>query len=332
MPNVIQIKSGNAAPTTAVLADSELGFSKNEEALYIGKQVGSSKKVIKLTHKLDTQLATSGAAADAKVVGDKLNLKADSATVNSQLNGKADKTELAKKADKTELDTLKQKLSTKSSVAELIIIPGNSDLNSYLTPGSYVCPSTADSRTIQNCPVTVAFTLEVILISGGIIKQIIKDYSNSQTYERVYEVYSKEKFNHWHNVALNSYPVGSVYISFSNTSPAKLFGGAWEKIEGKFLLGTSVTHVLGTTGGEEKHLTTLSEMPHHGHGVPHGPYDSSLSGVKPGVNWRAKSAEDTGPNAESEYYYYPDTMLVGGNQPHNNMPPYVSVNMWKRVS
>lgn len=38
---------------------------------------------------------------------------------------------------------------------------------------------------------------------------------------------------------LNSvYPLGKVYISADNISPASLFGGTWERIEGKFLLGT----------------------------------------------------------------------------------------------
>ena len=35
------------------------------------------------------------------------------------------------------------------------------------------------------------------------------------------------------------YPVGAVYISTVETSPALLFGDTWEKIEGKFLLSAS---------------------------------------------------------------------------------------------
>ena len=34
------------------------------------------------------------------------------------------------------------------------------------------------------------------------------------------------------------YPVGSVYTSVNSTSPASLFGGTWELIQNKFLLGT----------------------------------------------------------------------------------------------
>lgn len=34
------------------------------------------------------------------------------------------------------------------------------------------------------------------------------------------------------------YPVGSIYISVNAASPSTLFGGTWQKIEGKFLLGS----------------------------------------------------------------------------------------------
>ena len=42
------------------------------------------------------------------------------------------------------------------------------------------------------------------------------------------------------------YPVGSIYITFSEENPATLFGvGTWTKIEGKFLLGASSSYVNG---------------------------------------------------------------------------------------
>ena len=57
------------------------------------------------------------------------------------------------------------------------------------------------------------------------------------------------------------YPVGAVYISMNNTSPATLFGGSWTKIEGKFLLGTSSAYPSGSSGGEETHTLTVNELP-----------------------------------------------------------------------
>lgn len=46
------------------------------------------------------------------------------------------------------------------------------------------------------------------------------------------------------------YPVGSIYLSVSETSPNELFGGEWEKIsQGRMLLGSSDAYPLGSTGG-----------------------------------------------------------------------------------
>lgn len=45
------------------------------------------------------------------------------------------------------------------------------------------------------------------------------------------------------------YPVGAIYISTNSTSPAELFGGTWQKIEGRFLLGASSTYAVNSTGG-----------------------------------------------------------------------------------
>ena len=66
---------------------------------------------------------------------------------------------------------------------------------------------------------------------------------------------------------LSSYPVGSIYQSVNTTSPASLFGGSWEKIEGRFLLGSSSEYELGDTGGEAEHTMKWREMAYHNHGI-----------------------------------------------------------------
>lgn len=44
------------------------------------------------------------------------------------------------------------------------------------------------------------------------------------------------------------YPVGSIYMSTSSTSPASLFGGTWEEIASeRVLMGRSSSHAAGTT-------------------------------------------------------------------------------------
>lgn len=64
------------------------------------------------------------------------------------------------------------------------------------------------------------------------------------------------------------YPVGSIYCSYGNTSPAVLFGfGTWQKIEGRFLLGANSTYSLGSTGGAATVALTVAQLPAHSHGA-----------------------------------------------------------------
>lgn len=120
------------------------------------------------------------------------------------------------------------------------------------------------------------------------------------------------------------YPVGSIYMSVNNVSPATLFGGTWEAIQGKFLLGAnSSTYKAGSTGGEAAHTLTESEMPNHKHSIWF-PNDGG-----------EQSAEIGYPDTGSKNTYYAEaskTSRTGGGAAHNNMPPYLAVYIWKRTA
>ncbi len=119
------------------------------------------------------------------------------------------------------------------------------------------------------------------------------------------------------------YPIGSIYMSVNNVNPELLFGGVWEKIEDKFLLASSSNYELGETGGEATHTLTVNEMPSHNHSrrtSPQGYAERDTSGndiISP-ASGSAKAVTKTSYN-------------TGGGQAHNNMPPYLVVNMWKRT-
>lgn len=65
-----------------------------------------------------------------------------------------------------------------------------------------------------------------------------------------------------------TYPVGSIYLSVSSINPGTLFGGTWEEIQGKFLLGRSTAHAAGSSGGAETVILTSEQIPAHTHSVP----------------------------------------------------------------
>lgn len=125
------------------------------------------------------------------------------------------------------------------------------------------------------------------------------------------------------------YPVGSVYISVNSTSPASLFGGTWELIQSKFLLGTDDLQNLGATGGEETHTLTSDEMPSHNHRLTTG-----YSGGTWSTGYFGRVA-NVGSDGTENVLYDNDTSRttsVGGGQAHNNMPPYIKVAIWKRTA
>lgn len=63
------------------------------------------------------------------------------------------------------------------------------------------------------------------------------------------------------------YPVGSIYMSVNNTSPATLFGGTWVQLKDKFLLGAGDSYSGGSTGGAATVTLSTSQIPAHNHSI-----------------------------------------------------------------
>ena len=119
----------------------------------------------------------------------------------------------------------------------------------------------------------------------------------------------------------NLYPVGSIYMSVNSTNPSNYFGGTWEPIKDTFLLACGDTYAAGTTGGEATHTLKVEEMPSHNHAI-----EMTSGGVAYQVERVPFGNQSVWGN--SNFPIKP----TGGNQPHNNMPPYLAVYVWKRVA
>lgn len=128
-------------------------------------------------------------------------------------------------------------------------------------------------------------------------------------------------------IMLEIYPVGAVYISVNSTSPASLFGGTWERLKDRFLLGAGDSYAAGGTGGEATHTLTVNELPAHTHtatvyGINSGGYTANAA--------RLVYKDNTTTAWISEGLSWVNS--TGGSQSHNNLPPYLAVYMWRRVS
>ena len=124
------------------------------------------------------------------------------------------------------------------------------------------------------------------------------------------------------------YPVGSIYMSVNSTSPATLFGGTWEAIQGKFLLGADGgAYKAGSTGGEAAHTLTVDEMPKHTHSMYSGNSGAPDTWEPDGGSYLLDSV------TEDKHTWWASLGMnyAGGGAEHNNMPPYLAVYIWKRT-
>lgn len=133
------------------------------------------------------------------------------------------------------------------------------------------------------------------------------------------------------------YPIGSVYISEKATDPSTLFGGKWERIKGKVIVGVDENDIdfktVNKTGGEKSHTLTKSEMPRHYHDVV-DMKSNYLASYQTNVGWGDNwfmPCDTTSKNPPTDRTYYA-TQYQGESQAHNNLQPYISLYMWKRIS
>lgn len=158
------------------------------------------------------------------------------------------------------------------------------------------------------------------------------------------------------------YPVGAVYISTVSTNPSTLFGfGTWEQVKDRFLLASGDDYNAGATGGEATVTLTKAQTPAHTHtrgtmeiygalterpctssveilnSKPNGAFVSTMQGDT--TQWGVTVVTQGQSNHKNNLHEFiasknwtGETSSVGSGEPHNNLPPYLVVYIWKRIS
>lgn len=132
------------------------------------------------------------------------------------------------------------------------------------------------------------------------------------------------------NVSVDTvFPVGSIYLSKNNTSPAELFGGTWVKIaENRAIMGASSAHVAGTTveaGLPNITGTFVANAFTDGSIKTTGAfYAASLSESKTATSYSTFQTKGLGFDASILNSIYGASSTV--------QPPALYINIWERVA
>lgn len=76
------------------------------------------------------------------------------------------------------------------------LIPNNSDMHTYLTPGNYYCASNTNAETLKNSPLKFAFTMKVYLSVGIGSQYLIQECTKYDASERILVYYDGNR-NIW---------------------------------------------------------------------------------------------------------------------------------------
>lgn len=145
------------------------------------------------------------------------------------------------------------------------------------------------------------------------------------------------------------YPVGSIYMSVSSTSPETLFGGTWVAFgQGRVLIGVESGGTAESTGGSQTaaitshthttqgHALTVAEMPTHGHWLLNynengtaGSYTNSS--VQSNINKGFGGNVRTDDQGSGQSHSHGNTGASGG-QSISIIQPYITCYMWKRTN
>lgn len=162
------------------------------------------------------------------------------------------------------------------------------------------------------------------------------------------------------------YPVGIIAEFTNDTDPNNIWPGTtWSKMDaGRVLIsagtytenGTTYTYNLGDKGGEAKHQSTIEELVNHTHTtsgagdhrhfIANTDNNNTTGGLNSGTHLIYKytynsyeNFELMGSNLDSNIGltsqnggHTHSISATGGNQPHENRPPYIVINRWKRTA
>ena len=122
------------------------------------------------------------------------------------------------------------------------------------------------------------------------------------------------------------YPVGTIYTTEDKDfNPSTRWGGTWELIKDRMIIGAGNIYTVKSTGGEAMHTLIGKEIPPHNHVATFRIqwYNDARRGLM-FSGWGASNAQV---DYQTQYTGY-----AGEGHAHNNLPPYYSAYIWRRTA
>lgn len=170
------------------------------------------------------------------------------------------------------------------------------------------------------------------------------------------KVYGKLLEDYIKSIAGAAYPVGSIYMSVTNTNPSAFFGGTWVAWgTGRVPVGVNASDTnfatVEKTGGASTVTLSTAQIPSHSHGKgtlaadSGGTHKHNLSltksawGVDSASNkvvvdsttYTALTNKATSSAGAHGHTISGSTAAAGSGNAHSNLQPYITCYMWKRT-
>lgn len=170
------------------------------------------------------------------------------------------------------------------------------------------------------------------------------------------KVYGKLLRDYISSIAGSVYPVGSIYMSVTNTNPSAYFGGTWVAWgSGRVPVGVNASDTnfstVEKTGGASTVTLTTAQMPSHSHAKgtlaadSGGSHKHNLNLTKSGwgvdnasnkvivdsTTYTALTNKATASAGAHEHTISGSTAAAGSGNAHSNLQPYITCYMWKRT-